>query len=195
MNQRNYFYRITGLLLLCLIFSCGAAAQGRTWKKFSPASNDWTILAPGEMVADEAALKPNSDRGSHSYSDFAGFFAVVYRDAPKRRYVPWRINRQAYYEKIARDAAKAAKGEIIRRDDFTNGNISGREIYIKIPNVKVQAAESPTRMTYRIERMRMFFDNKRFYMVLAVLPEEEIDSVETNNYMYSFVLNETSDKN
>lgn len=189
MSQGKRIHRITGLLLLSLIFSLSVWAQGRTWKKFSPASNDWTILASGEMVADEAALNPKSDRGSHTYSDFGGFFAVVYRDAPKRRYVPWKINRQAYYEKIARDAAKAAKGEIIRRDDFSNGSISGREIYIKIPNIKVQAAESPTRMTYRIERMRMFFDEKRFYMVLAVLPEDEIDSVETNNYMYSFVLN------
>lgn len=187
-GKRN-FSRILILFFITAIFNLGGAAQDRTWKKFSPPGNEWTILAPGEMVPDEAALKPGSDRGSHSYSDFSGFFAVVYRDAPKRRYVPWKINRQAYYEKIAKDAAKAAKGEIIRRDDFTNGNITGREIYIKIPNIKVQAIESPTRTTYRIERMRMFFDDKRFYMVLAVLPEDEIDSVATNNYMYSFVIN------
>lgn len=174
---------------MILLFVGVAAAQERAWKKFSPADKDWTILAPGEMIPDEESQKPESDRGSYSYTDFSGFFAVVYRDAPKRRYVPWKINRFAYYEKIAKDAAKAAKGEVIRRDDFTNGNISGREIYIKIPNLKVQATESPTRMTYRIERMRMFFDEKRFYIVLAVLPEDEIDSVATNNYMYSFVLN------
>lgn len=190
MRQRKLsFKQSITLFALFLIFGGALAAQDRAWRKFSPASHDWTILAPGEMVADEAALKPGSDRGSHSYSDFSGFFAVVYRDAPKRRYVPWKINRQAYYEKIAKDAAKAAKGEIIRRDDFSNGTISGREIYIRIPNLKVQAAESPTRTTYRIERMRMFFDEKRFYIVLAVLPEDEIDSVATNNYMYSFVLN------
>lgn len=181
--------RFITLLTLLTLFAGAARAQEREWREFSPPSKDWTILAPGEMVADAAALNPESDRGSHSYTDFSGFYAVVYRDAPKRRYVPWKINRQAYYEKIAKDAAKAAKGEIIRRDDFTNGNITGREIYIKIPNVKVQAVESPTRTTYRIERMRLFFDDKRFYIVLAVLPEDEIDSVATNNYMYSFVLN------
>lgn len=181
--------RFITLFSLIALFVYTAQAQAREWRRFSPPNKDWTILAPGEMIADAAALDPNSDRGSHSYTDFSGFFAVVYRDAPKRRYVPWKINREGYYEKIAKDAAKAAKGEIIRRDDFTNGNITGREIYIKIPNLKVQAIESPTRTTYRIERMRMFFDEKRFYMVLAVLPEDEIDSVATNNYMYSFVLN------
>ena len=188
-NFKSYFKSIVGLLLLVLILNFCMAAQDRTWKKFSPASNDWTILAPGEMLPDAEVGKPGSDRGSHSYTDFSGFFAVIYRDAPKRRYVPWKINRQAYYEKIAKNAAKAAKGEIIRRDDFSNGNITGREIYIKIPNVKVQAVESPTKQTYRIERMRMFFDEKRFYIVLAVLPEDEIDSVATNEYMYSFKLN------
>ena len=187
-NNLKSKQRITFFALI-LIFVGAAAAQDRNWTKFSPASKDWTILAPGEMVADEYSLNPDGDRGSYSYTDFSGFFAVVYRDAPKRRYVPWKINRHAYYEKIAKDAAKAAKGEIIRRDDFTNGNITGREIYIKIPNVKVQAIESPTKTTYRIERMRLFFDDKRFYIVLAVLPEDEIDSVATNNYMYSFVLN------
>lgn len=188
MRQKN-FKRFFTLVVLAITFAGAAAAQDRSWKKFSPATNDWSILAPGEMIPDAEATKPGSGRGSHSYTDFSGFFAVVYRDAPKKRYVPWKINRQAYYEKIAKDAAKAAKGEIIRRDDFSNGNVTGREIYIKIPNVKVQAVESPTRTTYRIERMRMFFDDKRFYMVLAVLPEDEIDSVAINKYMYSFTLN------
>lgn len=180
--------RIGGLLVLILILSFGAGAQNRTWKSFSPPDNSWAILAPGEMIADEEARKSGSDRGSYTYTDFNGFFAVVYRDAPSRRYVPWKINRQGYYEKIARDAAKAAKGEIIRRDDFTKGNFTGREIYIKIPNIRVQAVEGATRTTYRIERMRMFFDDKRFYMVLAVLPEDDIDAVAINDYMYSFTL-------
>jgi hypothetical protein len=38
-----------------------------------------------------------------------------------------------------------------------------------------------------MERLRMFFHGKRFYLLIAILPEDEIDNAETNNYFNSFV--------
>ncbi len=48
--------------------------------------------------------------------------------------------------------------------------------------------ESQIKMKYRVGRLRMFFHGRRFYLLLAVLPEEEIDTSAINNYFNSFVV-------
>ncbi len=48
--------------------------------------------------------------------------------------------------------------------------------------------ESQVKTKYRAQRLRMFFDDRRFYLLLAVLPEEEIDTPVINNYFNSFVV-------
>ncbi len=48
--------------------------------------------------------------------------------------------------------------------------------------------ESQLKTKYRVQRLRMFFDDRRFYLLLAVLPKEEIDTPVINNYFNSFVV-------
>lgn len=173
--------------VLLIFFSLSAAAQEREWKTFTAPNGDWTILAPGEMKPDEEALKNPSDKGSFSYTDFNGFFAVVYRDAPKR-YLPWKRNYQSYYTKVSKDAMKAANGEIISDAEFVRGNLKGREVFIRIPNAQAKGRESVVKQTYRIERLRMFFHGRRFYLLLAVLPPDQIRTAAIDKYLDSFTL-------
>ena len=170
-------------LALC---SCGFAQQERAWKTFSPAGGAWSILAPGEMRPDAEALESPSTKGSYSYSDFNGFFAVIYRDSPKR-WVPWKPNYNSYFKKIRNDAVEAAKGQLLKDEEFSNGGATGREVYIKVPSGKLVGAEGQVITKYRGERLRMFFHEKRFYLLVAVLPEEDISSPAVNGYFNSFV--------
>ena len=185
LNSRLYklFRSCAILLVLC---STGYA-QERAWKTFSPPGGAWSIFAPGAMRADAEAEKPDSDKGSYSYYDFNGFFAVIYRDSPKRL-VPWKPNYKAYFKKIRKDAVEAAKGQLLKEEDFTVGGASGREVYIKVPSGTLIGTEGQVITKYRVERLRMFFREKRFYLLVAVLPEADINSPEVNNFFNSFVV-------
>src|SRR5215213_5084805 len=176
------FQSLAILLALC----SGAFAQQWTWKTFSPASGAWSILAPGEMRPDAEAEESNSTKGSYSYNDFNGFFAVIYRDSPKR-WVPWKPNYKAYFKKIRNDAVEAAKGTLLKDEEFTNGDANGREVFIKVPSGTLIGAEGQVITKYRVERLRMFFRGKRFYLLVAVLPEADISSPAVNGYFDSFI--------
>lgn len=173
------------VLIFLIFLSVNIFAQERTWATFTPQTGAWSILAPGVLKPDPEALETSSTKGSYSYTDYNGFFAVVYRDTP-RRYVPWKPNYKSYYKKIRNDAVKAANGQLVSDNEFTNGVVKGREVHIKIPNGKVTGRESSVQTTYRIERFRMFFHGKRFYLVLAVLPQDQINSPVIDNYLNSF---------
>jgi hypothetical protein len=181
--KTNKLLQILGILF---ILSGGAFAQERTWNSFSPSNGDWTILAPGVMKPDEEARQPGSSMGSYSFNDYNGFFAVIYRDSPKR-FVPWKPNYKAYFKKIRDDAVQAANGILLSDEEFSNGAVKGREVSIKIPDGRVMERESQLKTKYRVERMRMFFHGKRFYLLVAVLPENKINTPEIDNYLNSFV--------
>jgi len=159
-------------LAVILILSCNAFAQERTWNTFSPENGEWSILSPGTLTPDEEASETKSTRGSYSYKDSNGFFAVIYRDAPKPLLFTRKSFENAYYKKTLKDAVKAANGELTKDTEFSNGDINGREFWIKT--------------TYRVQRYRMFFNNDRFYMLLVVLPEDQINTPEINKYLNSF---------
>jgi hypothetical protein len=180
----NILLQVFGIIF---IFALGIFAQERTWKPFSPTSGGWTINAPGILKPDSEALKSSSDKGSYSYNDFTGFFAVIYRDSPKR-WVPWKPDYTAYMRKNRDEAVKAVKGQLLSDEEFTNGTIKGREIFIRMTGTVVQGRETQTKVTYRVERARMFFNGKRFYVLLVVLPEEEVNAPEITNYLNSFTL-------
>lgn len=158
--------------VLLLFLSGGDFAQERTWETFSPESGEWSILSPGVMKSDEEASNASGTKGSYSYNDSKGFFAVVYRNASKPLLFTRKSYQNAYYKKTLKDAVKAAKGELIKDQEFSNGDINGREFWI--------------RTTYRVQRFRMFFHDNRFYMLLVVLPEDQINTPEINNYFNSF---------
>ena len=180
--KNNVLLQSLGIIF---VFISGISAQERTWKPFSPTNSNWTINAPGILKPDSEALKSSSDKGSYSYNDFTGFFVVIYRDSPKR-WVPWKPDYPAYMRKNRDEAIKAVNGKLIRDDEFTNGNIKGREILIRMEGTTVRDRESQTKITYRVERARMFFNGKRFYVLLVVLPEDEINAPEITNYLNSF---------
>lgn len=176
-------------LLLSLTLSvlfCGTIfAQQRDWKEFSPKNKAWTILAPGEMKPDQEAQIADSKKGSYSYNDFAGFYAIAWRDSPKRL-VPWKANRKKHYQKSRNEIVKAGNGKLLKELDFTNGEISGREAFVRVPFGTMTGIEGQQVQKYRIQRFRMFFVGDRFYLILAVLPESESETPETNRYFNSF---------
>lgn len=166
--------RINKLLLSFAIIiwaSLGAPAQEteRTWETFSPPSGDWSVLSPGAMKPDAEVSKAKSKKGAYAYNDSTGFFAVMYRDMPR---VPKKLD--VYYNETRDGAVKGFGGRLLRDYEFTNGAITGREIVI----------EGATRM----ERARMFFHGKRLYVVLAVLPGDEMRTPEITAYLNSFTI-------
>ena len=172
---------------ILLVLSSGVFAQSWTWKTFSPENGAWSILSPGEMRPDAEALEQPSTKGSYSYNDFDGFFAVIYRDSPKRL-VPWKPNYSAYYRRITKDFVKAGKGKLLKEVEFSKGNWNGREVYIRIPVGTMTGTEGQTFPKYRVERLRMFFHEKRFYLLVAMVRETEIDSPEINSFFNSFAV-------
>ncbi len=72
--------------------------------------------------------------------------------------------------------------------EFSIGNVKGREVHIKIIDGSVLGPESQIIAKYRVQRLRMFFQGRRFYLLLVVLPGEEIDTPAIDNYLNSFVV-------
>lgn len=182
--QMNKFLQFLGILL---VVSYGAFAQERAWKIFSPSNGEWSITAPGVLSPDREALESASTMGSYSYNDSSGFFAVIYRDTPKRR-ILWKPLQKAHFNKVRDGYIKTNNGQLLKDEEFSNGNVTGREVYVKVPEGKDTGRESQVKIKYRVGRLRMFFHERRFYLLLAVLPEEEIDTSAINNYFNSFVI-------
>jgi hypothetical protein len=177
---------LTLALALALAFGSPAFSQERTWKTFSPEGGAWSILAPGVLRPDAEALEPGSKKGSYTFNDFTGFFAVIYRDSPKRL-VPWKPNYQKHFRKVRDDMVKAAKGKLLSDEEFAANGFTGREIFVKVPVGSIVGFEGQSVTKYRVERARMFFHGKRFYVLLTVLPEAEINAPEVNGFFNSFV--------
>jgi len=170
---------------IILVLSIGVLAQEWTWKTFSPPSGAWSITAPGVMNPDEEAQEANGKMGSYAYSDFYGFFAVVYRDS-KASFWSLRPDYSNYFKKVRNDFVKAGKGQLLKEEKYVKGDIIGRDVRIKIPAGQMTGLEGKTITKYRIERIRMFFVGKRFYLLLAVLPEDIIDTPAVDKYFDSF---------
>ncbi len=173
-------------LAILLILSGAAFAQERTWKAFSPDTGAWTIFAPGVMKADEDAQESGSKKGSYSYTDSNGFFAVVYEDSSKLLVAFSKPFINGHYKKIRNSFIKSSKGELIKDEKFSNGKVNGREFYIKIPDGNMLDSENQIKSRYRMGRFRIFFHNNRCYLLIAVLPEEEINGFAIDNYFNSF---------
>ncbi|MGI8883691.1 MAG: hypothetical protein ACR2IA_05550 [Pyrinomonadaceae bacterium] len=173
-------------LFITLFLSCAAFAQERTWKAFSPETGAWTIFAPGVLKADEDAQISGSKKGSYSYTDSNGFFAVTYEDSAKWLVALSKPFIKGHYNKIRNSFIKSSKGELIKDEKFTNGKVSGREFYIKIPDGNTLDSENQIKTRYRTGRFRIFFHGNRCYMLIAVLPEEEMKGFAIDNYFNSF---------
>ncbi len=179
-------------LVIILLLSGGVSAQDWVWKNFSPPSKAWSILAPGTMLPDQEAQEAGSKVGSYAYSDFYGYFAVVYRDS-NLSFWSLRPDYSSYYEKVRNDFIKTNKGQLLSETKFIKGKSTGRDVEIKIPVGQIVGLEGNSITKYRIERIRMFFVGKRFYLLLAVLPEDIIDTAAIDNYFSSFTTNSAPD--
>lgn len=169
------------LLSISLLFVLSNAvfAQDRTWRTFNAPVGGWSVLAPGVMQPDEEA-KRGGGKGSYSYYDQNGFFAVIYS------YLGFVFSKGGHYRKQRDMVIKANNAKLIKDIEFTNGNIKGREVSIRIADTRVISRESNIKSADRVQRFRMFFKDGRFYILLVVLPETDIDKPEVNNYLSSF---------
>lgn len=170
-----------------LVLSCAAFAQERNWKTFTPETGAWSILAPGEMQHDPNAIETIGKKGGYSYNDSSGFFAVVYEDSPKWQVALYKPFINSHYKKIRNSFVKSSKGELLSDEKFKNANFSGREFLVKIPDGRIMDNEGQLKNRYRVGRFRIFFHGNRCYMLLAVLPENEIGGFAIDNYFNSFV--------
>ena len=173
-------------LAVLLLLSSGDFAPERTWKTFTPENGAWSIFAPGEMKPDEEALETQSKQGSYTFTDSNGFFAVIYQDNPKWLYSLSKPFIGSHYKRVTKGFVKNSKGKLLKEQKFTSGDISGRDAWIQIPEGRDFNAESQQKTRYKVQRVRMFFRDNRFYVLLAVLPESEIDSFAIDNYFNSF---------
>jgi hypothetical protein len=179
--------KILQSLAIIVVFSCAAFAQERTWQTFSPDTGAWSILAPGVLKADEDAQQSGSKKGSYSFTDSNGFFAVVYEDSSKWLVTFSKPFINGHYKKIRNSFIKSSKGELIKDEKFSNGKVNGREFRIKIPDGNMLDSENQIKTRYRMGRFRIFFHGNRCYLLIAVLPEEEINGFAVDNYFNSFV--------
>ncbi|HVE55945.1 MAG TPA: Ig-like domain-containing protein [Pyrinomonadaceae bacterium] len=182
-------YKLLSSLVMVLFLSSGVLAQEWAWKYFSPAGKPWSVLAPGEMQPDEEAQQSRSKMGSYSYSDFYGYFAVVYRDAPKTFLISLKPDAKAHFKKVKNDFITASRGQLLKEEDFESGKAKGRELLIKIPSGTITGLEGQVITKYRIERLRMFFIGRRFFMLLAVLPEDIVNTPQVDKFFNSFSTN------
>lgn len=167
------------ILILLFVLSISISAQDRVWRTFNAPIGGWSILAPGTMQPDEEA-KSGKSKGSYSYYDQNGFFAVIYTN------LGFMFSKGGHYKKQRDEVVKANNGKLIKDEEFTNGKIKGREVYVKIPDTRVIARESNVKPADRVQRFRMFFKDGRFFILLVVLPEADIDKPEVSNYLNSF---------
>jgi VCBS repeat-containing protein len=179
-------------LAIILLLSGGVFAQDWAWKTFSPPSKAWSISAPGAMLPDQEAQESGSKVGSYAYSDFYGYFAVVYRDS-KLSFWSLKPDYSSYYEKVRNDFIKANNGQLLKEEKYVGGKSIGRDVQIKIPVGQITGLEGNSITKYRTERIRMFFVGKRFYLLLAVLPEDIINTAAVDNYFNSFTTNTAPD--
>lgn len=185
--SKNLRHKLIQSFWLLLVLSGGAFAQERTLSDFSPRDNAWSIRAPGVMSPDEEALESPSLMGSYSYNDANGFFSVIYRDTPKGR-ILWKPFKKAHFKKVREDFIKSNNGELLKVEKISIGGTQGREVYIKVPESRIMSRESQVKTKYRVQRLRMFFHDRRFYLLLAVLPEEQINTAAANDFFNSFVV-------
>ncbi len=188
--SRIKLFKILQIGVLLTALNYGATAQqdvARTWQTFSPQDGAWSILSPGVLSPDEEARESASLMGSYSFNDAEGFFSVIYRDTPKGK-ILWDSLKKAHFKKVRKDFIKANMGELLKEEKINIAGNEGSEVHIRVPESRFMGRESQVKLKYRVQRLRMFFDKRRFYLILAVLPEAEIDGADANKFFDSFAL-------
>jgi hypothetical protein len=190
MFQTNIRCKIPLQTFAILLFLCGAAfAQERTWKTFTPAIGDWSILAPGELKSDPDGIELLGKKGGYSYVDKTGFFAVIYENSPGWAVTIYKPFMGSHFKKVRNKFVKDSKGKLLKEVKFKSGDKKGREYYVQIPDGKTLDNEGQWTERFRIARYRAFLDGNRFYTLLAVVPENEVYTPAIDKFFTSFVVN------
>lgn len=159
------------ILSIILTLTLGTSAQQnfqQNWQLFTTPNRDFTILSPGQMRPNDDAASGSKKKGSYGYKDKTGSFIVLYQKMPKQ---PKKLDK--YFDKSRDLAVKGVNGRLLKENSFSSNGFTGREIFVQ--------------MDYgRVERARMFFHGKRLYVVLAIVPDTEVNTDEINSYMSSF---------
>jgi Ca-activated chloride channel family protein len=87
---------------------------------------------------------------------------------------------------IASDISSELRTQYLISYSPTNETRDGAFRKIK---VVITDKASKEQTTYRVERLVMFFHRKRFYLLVAVLPEQHINAPVIDSYFDSFVAN------
>ncbi|NJM53699.1 MAG: hypothetical protein HC846_10105 [Blastocatellia bacterium] len=83
---------------------------------------------------------------------------------------------------------KANKGILVKDEEFTNGNITGREVRIRMPDTRTFTRETSLKPQNRIQRFRMFFKVIVFIWYLPFYLKKIFNSPEIDKYFNSFTL-------
>lgn len=188
-----FFIKRVKLLLntfgLLMFFCCAVFAQERTWETFTSDNGDWSILAPGTMETSPDARDKLDEKGSYSYGDETGFFAVIYENSPALVVTLYKPFIGSHYKSIRKKFVKDSKGKLLKDEKFKYGNFSGREFLVQIPDGKILDSEGQWKSRYRVARFRVFMQGNRCYILMAVVPENEVNTASINNYFNSFAAN------
>jgi VCBS repeat-containing protein len=175
-------WRSFGVLL---ILNFSVFAQQWVWKDFSPANSGWRVTAPAPLRPDEEAQKPGSPKGSYVYNDLHGFFAIIYQT-----YSSWDwFTQKSRFNKQRDLVVTSNNGKLLKDVEYIHRGVKGREVEVKFAAGTISSIEGPSVTKHRVQRFRMFFKGRRFYIILAVLPEDEINKPEIDNYLDSFSVN------
>lgn len=172
--------------LMILLSGTVSAQENREWKTFTPDAGDWSILAPGVMRSDPNGIEQLDKKGGYSYTDETGFFAVVYEDSPGWVVTMYKPFIGSHYKKIRKKFVKDSNGKLLKDEKFNNGAERGREFLVQIPDGKVLDGEGQWKPRYKIARFRVFLHGKRSFILMAVVPENEVYTSSINNYFTSF---------
>ena len=178
--------QIFGLLILL----CGAAfAQERNMGNIHSRNRRLEHSRARRYAESIWCQRALDKKGSYSYSDETGFFAVVYENSPGWAVTIYKPFIGSHYKKIRKKFVKDSRGKLLKDEKFKNGDESGREFFVQIPDGKVLDNEGQWKSRYKIARFRVFFNGNRCYILMAVLPENEVYTSPINNYFTSFTAN------
>jgi hypothetical protein len=164
---------------IAAILALTAGCHKTEWQTFSPENGNFSILMPGTPEDKSHTRKtPAGEVTSHLYifSDEHGTYAVSYLDRPA---ATTGDAAEKWLDRMRDAEVKSSGGELLASSDLKLGNTwPGREI-----RVTVKQGDGK-----HVMRDRIYVVKDRMYQVMAVVPEDEITSADTEKFMDSFTL-------
>ena len=100
------------------------------------------------------------EKGSYSYGDETGFFAVIYENSPALVVTLYKPFIGSHYKSIRKKFVKDSKGKLLKDEKFKYGNFSGREFLVQIPDGKILDSEGQWKSRYRVRTISRVYARK-----------------------------------